>query len=49
MKNKIIFAVLIVFSVTIGIIIIYPEIKDFTKVKEDNRYYQNIIVLVKDK
>ena len=49
MKNKIIFAVLIVFSVTIGIIIIYPEIKDFTKVKEDNRYYQSMLGLVKDK
>ena len=49
MKNKIILNILIVFSVTIGIIIIYPEIKDFTKVREDNRYYQSMLDLVKDK
>ena len=49
MKNKIIIGILIVIGISISTIIIYPDIKELVKVNEDNRYYQSMLSLVKDK
>ena len=49
MKNKIILILLIIIGISISVILIYPEIKDYKKVKDDHEYYQSMIELQKNK
>ncbi len=49
MKNKIVISLLIIIGIAISAILIYPEIKDYQKIKDDHEYYQSMIELQKRK
>ena len=42
MRNKLIIVLLVIIGLYIGAILMYPEFKEYIKIKDDHKYYQMI-------
>ena len=49
MKNKIVLSILIIIGISINIILVYPEVNNYIRVRNDYKYYKSITSIEKKK